>query len=380
MDVHVGGYWATNLGDDLFLKVLCERYPNITFHIQLYKENKAVFENIPNLVMHRRIVGKNKFTTYMMTIFEIIKNKFSKRINGLYLNIGPFLFFQEKPDTYIEIGGSMFMIDKDIDVKKSRPFKTRMKIRDTVNNFFVLGTNFGPYNSEQQKNDYSFFFSRTTDTCFRDKASYEIFSSLSNVRYEADIVLSLSPIKSKNMRKYIVISIIDLNEKKDVDDVLDKDNSYEKWLIDIVKEYSRQGEHILLFSFCDSQGDNKMSERIADSLTEEQIAQVSLYSHKNIEDSLEVISKSKKIIATRFHSMILGWVNQIPTFVISYSQKTDNAIKSCFPEQNYVEMKNICDISFNDLESRFSIINSVQLDYLRNSAEKQFELLDENLR
>lgn len=47
--VMVHGFFTFNLGDDLFLKILIERYPHITFYIYANKNYKELFKEYKNL-------------------------------------------------------------------------------------------------------------------------------------------------------------------------------------------------------------------------------------------------------------------------------------------------------------------------------------------
>lgn len=47
--IMINAYTTFNLGDDLFIKVLCERYPNTEFILYAPKEYKINFKNSSNL-------------------------------------------------------------------------------------------------------------------------------------------------------------------------------------------------------------------------------------------------------------------------------------------------------------------------------------------
>lgn len=47
--VFIYAYLAQNLGDDLMVRILCERYPHIKFKIYATKEYRKIFRDIPNL-------------------------------------------------------------------------------------------------------------------------------------------------------------------------------------------------------------------------------------------------------------------------------------------------------------------------------------------
>ena len=55
--VMIHAYLAGNLGDDLFVVMLCRRYPNIKFHILADESYKQKFQDLKNC----RIFSENDF-------------------------------------------------------------------------------------------------------------------------------------------------------------------------------------------------------------------------------------------------------------------------------------------------------------------------------
>ena len=93
-NVKLNMYLRKNLGDDLFLKIILERYPNTIFHIQSNINYKNTFlKNYKNV-----------------KIYSGIKNKI---INFIYLitnqNKKMFHYIKNKCDLMITLGGSMFI-------------------------------------------------------------------------------------------------------------------------------------------------------------------------------------------------------------------------------------------------------------------------------
>ena len=72
--------------------------------------------------------------------------------------------------------------------------------------------------------------------------------------------------------------------------------------------------------------------------------QVLEYNGYNLDSFLLDFLDSQYIIGTRFHSVILGWLANIPVFPIVYNIKTYNVIRSYAFQGNYA---NIEDISKN---------------------------------
>lgn len=379
MKIFVNGYWALNLGDDLFLKILCERYPNIKFETNIKEKYSKPFNNISNLKMNYLPDDRNLPIRYIKKISIFLKSVFRLKNSFSILTFKRIILVKNSIDAYVEIGGSIFMIGLGENVKKSLRFQQRMRIEQKVKNYFVIGSNFGPFYNKNQINDYSIFFSKVNDICFRDKYSKDLFPTLDNVRFEADVILSLDVSNYDISRsEYILISIIDLEIKNDNGLNISKESIelYRNKMIEIVEYYIIKGKKVVLFSFCDFQGDRLISECILETLMRDNFRNVEVYSHQSIEESLKVFSEAEKVIATRFHAMILGWIFKKPTLSIPYSEKTINVINSSAPNQSYVRYVDINSINTKEIESLFTTIDSNTLYDLKESSIRQFQSLD----
>ncbi|WP_367378397.1 polysaccharide pyruvyl transferase family protein [Enterococcus gilvus] len=380
MKVFVKGFWASNLGDDLFLYILCRRFPNISFEINVKEKYRDTLPTLPNLMISEEIVYKRAiFYDKVKELCNYLCSTFIGNKTTVFTIKGK-VFIANKPNIFIEIGGSIFMLKSDENVRKNIEYLIRMKMVEIVDGYYVIGSNFGPYYDNKQLTEYRNFFKRTTDTCFRDSYSRNLFPELENVREAADIILSGDFTNFENQEKeHILISVVDLEKKGDpgLDISYENVKTYEKQIVYYIKEFVSKKEKVILFSFCDNQGDVDLSKRIFDKLDEESKKNVKILSYKNIDTSIEVIKKSKKIIATRFHAMILGWLFQIPTYAVSYSQKTENVIRSSYPNQNFCKYSDISQIDFNELSNSFCKIDDETLNKLINYSSKQFQKLDQ---
>lgn len=366
-EAFVSGYWQTNLGDDLFLKILSERYPNIFFTIISDEINGEVFNNIRNL----NIISKRRsFTTSIID-----------RISGFTTLILPLSSFNQEiklacsKKNYIEIGGSIFMMhpkkEKDIALRK------RLKIAERVGSYHILGSNFGPYYSENQITDYKRLFGKISGVIFRDKYSLSLFSNLPSVSFAPDIVLTMNnQIGNAPLIKnrYIVFSVVDYNLKINSNDSV-KASSYKNLLVNLIEFYLKENIIIVLMSFCEAEGDSLFIEELLNEnrWTGEEVVH---YKHTNTENSLNILKHANAIVATRFHAMILGWVFQVPTFVISYSRKTTDVIDSLWQDQTFLNIDNIDINSVDTVVHGFCTIPSEKLETLREQAQLQFKYLD----
>ena len=134
------GYWHRNLGDDLFLKILAERYSNTTFNIYINKENFRPFKTLVNVkpvfrynsrTISRR--AKNKLDNFLFKFGFVTLNSIQRELLN-YKQI-------------VEIGGSIF-------IQPSTGFDSNYYLRKAIGksgiDYSILGCNFGPYSSEQQ--------------------------------------------------------------------------------------------------------------------------------------------------------------------------------------------------------------------------------------
>ena len=168
-------YSKNNLGDDLFIKIITQRYNHEKF-VLINGKNNITFKKIKNLEIKK-------------SIFDKILEKLIYKYSRLELKVS------KTASLIVLIGGSMFIQYDNIEnVKK------RNKFYYLVNKpYYILGTNFGPYKDEEYFLEYKKIFSEAKDICFREKYSYDLFENrLENVRYASDIVFSLKTHQNKN--------------------------------------------------------------------------------------------------------------------------------------------------------------------------------------
>ncbi|HFU3952252.1 TPA: polysaccharide pyruvyl transferase family protein [Streptococcus suis] len=355
MEVFVRGFFHVNLGDDLFLYILARRYPKHNFHVIVNEEYPKVFESEKNIVVHsykkiRRGLDR------LLTNFE----------KDLYVEI------ERKCQLNIVIGGSIFQEGKnDLAARK------RLMEMPQLNPTYILGANFGPYETENYRMLVQEYLTKAEDVCFRDEWSKEKFPELSNVRFAPDIVLGIKKIIERDVKKKkrIFISVIDCFRKEEA--IKACASTYESFLIRCIEYYSRQGYEIILSSFCKMEGDEEAISKIAAKLTPDYQERVKVlnYSGNNWEEMLEFIMESEKVIASRFHSMILGMVFNIPVLPIAYNSKFIQFL-------NNFDLSHYC-VTVSELDKLApEEINYILLDKseeVARSANEHFKKLDKIL-
>lgn len=363
-------YINYNLGDDLFMTVLFQRYPNHFFYFRGNKKYKQAFRKHKNVLVIVNPLWKRIINALLYIIFLKLMKIESIRDYYLGRNISV-----EKYDALVKIGGSIF-IDED-----GNHFKKNSKM---INSFleknkpvFILGCNFEKTYEESFYLAYKELFSTAQadllDVSFRDEYSYGLFSNSKNVRYSPDIIFGYEndELKSENENVYIGFSIIDLSGRELL---VEYRTAYEKKIRELIIDCISNNERVALFSFCSSEGDYNSINNILEDIPDDYKAYIQTFNYStNINDFLKAYLKCKVIIATRFHAMILGWIYQKKVIPIIYSEKMKNVIVDTKFKGKYFYIKDILDMSYVDIIDAYQFPDLV---HIKSQAENHFLKLD----
>ena len=349
MKIFLIGYLNKNLGDDLFLDILLNKYKNVEFIT--FSDNE--YNNYPNL----KIIKIN-------FLFKII-NKIIKIISFKKCDL--YTFFGNKCNAVVTLGGSMF-IESNYSYRIN--YYNNFKVP-----YFIIGANIGPYKNDEyleflEKN----IFKNARDVSLRDINSYKLFSKLDNVRVNPDLVFSLNKdlYNLKNCyTKKIIISVIDI-EKKLSQVQYESNVDYYKLICEIIKYYKYLNYKIVLMSFCDNEGDNDAINKIIDMSD----SKIEKYNYSgNINDAIFELSSADIIVGTRFHANILGMILQKTIIPIVYNNKTRNLLNDLNFKGVYFDL--------NDKE-KMNVDNLKKIDYkylvnindISSKACEHFKILD----
>lgn len=346
-------YCNLNLGDDLFIKILTERYSHIHFIIKNEGEMKVSFGKNLEKVSYNKFLIKLRNLLRKLNLFDdIIEYILSKKVNGI-----------------VQIGGSIFIEDK----WHYRALKDYHKYSRKIKKYwYILGCNFGPYKEKKFKEMYYQHFSECCDICFREKYSYNLFKDLPNTRYAKDIVFGLN-IEQYNKKEYILISVIKPSIRKEL---IEKDEEYYRKISELSIDFIEKNKKVKLISFCKNEGDEEAIEKILSFIPKEYSENISSYSYRgNIDEILEIIGKSEIVIATRFHAMILGFIFRKKVYPIAYSDKTINVLKDLEFKGNFCSFDNLKDISYEKILEN-EVLDEEIIEEAKRDAERHFEKLD----
>lgn len=348
----LNAYINLNFGDDLFLKILFDTYPDVTWVLTKGgKKYKEIFKDYNNVKIKDSIVFK-------------LKNKLGITEKNSIFN---------RYDAGLYIGGSIFM--------QIPEWKEQYKRREEVINsfakqnkpYFILGSNFGPYKDIIFKQKYELLLNKCEDICFREKNSYDLFKESCNIRLAPDIVFQLEPKNVKKIKDTIGISMIELNERMDL-------KEYREIYLDKIKNIIEKGidknKKFTLFSFCEEQGDLKIINELVDIIDNKYKSNIKVVNYAgNIDEFLTEFEKMENIIGTRFHACILSQVFGQGLYPIIYSDKTYNVLKDIGLDNEYSYIKDLINL---DEDNLFNIISENKISDLSifKESKKQFEELD----
>ncbi|MEB2492996.1 polysaccharide pyruvyl transferase family protein [Peribacillus frigoritolerans] len=357
--IMVYAYTHFNLGDDLFIKVLCERYPNTRFVLFAPSEYKQCLKGLNNISLFPNDVFFIRGMNYIFRKLKINNNLFQKLLAN-------------RCDAAVFIGGSLFIQgdnwEETVEITKSMRIKNKP--------FYLLGANFGPFNENEYYYSYKGLFSEYSDICFREKYSYDLFKDLSNVRMADDIIFQYKKQVHQEKENNIIISVINPSTRKSLNNY---DEIYYSKIKDIAIYFIERGYAVTLMSFCEIEGDKEAIEKIVKLIPKRFLDKVSEHYYKlNIEETINLIAKSSLVVATRFHSMILGWVFNIPVFPIVYSDKMTNVMSDVGFKGFYTDIKSINSLKPEQVFESTKT-NLIDVSTQVKSAEMHFEKLDKYL-
>jgi len=352
--VFVSAYVSNNLGDDLFIKELYERYNDVDFYMLGPKKYSNEWSNVKNL----KFIGFNKL------LWKVFNNSLL-----VYLIVISFISLFIK--TNILVTGSLF--DENTTSNKSL-------VKKRINNFFFdkvayMSCSMGYYKTEKFVSKCKKVISGVDDICFRDDYSYELFKDLKNVRLAKDMIFQME-VESSQLEDYIVISVIDLGSRKELKDF---EKIYLKKNIEMIEEILAKFSKVYLMGFCENERDHVAINKIIELLPNNIAGNVSVINHHNMKESLDVIKKSKGVVATRFHSYILAYIMNKPMYNISYSMKTNNSIASLNEDIRIMDIEKIESLNAKEVVNELLKVPTYNLQKTKQSAEKQFLFVDKLL-
>ena len=362
--VLLSAYTQLNLGDDLLIKSTIERYPNTLFVIPCRKDYGAFFSSYRNVVPVKLNVG---FTSLVDRIARRLEASSFYSLNSFLLW---YLDLKYHITHYVVVGGSIFTEKPSGDGGDS-VYKSYLRVKRILkgSKLIFVGCNFGPYISEQFKQNILSVLSIAEDVCFRDRKSYSSFPRKNSIQLGNDIVLECLRVPPVEKKKKIGISLISLKERNDLASLT---VLYRKKMEEIITFFVNRHYEVVLFSFCKHLGDLDEAEILCSTLLHN--PNVSIYSYDgNVDEALKIFGQMEYVVASRFHAVILGMLFNAKIFPIAYSNKTKEMLGDYGLWKDDYDIRNFINLDISNLLGSF--ISSYSVD----TRDSQFYFLDGQL-
>lgn len=363
--VMIYAYTRFNFGDDLFIKMLVDRYPRTKFKLYTYPEYKQIFEEYKNLTVYSNANIFAKIINFIGRIF----NK-----SNLYENL-----LMYTCDACVYIGGSLFI--QGYDWRNNLQYTSERMLSGKP--FFLIGANFGPYNDSDFFDGYLKLFGKYTDICFRDEYSYRLFKRLKNVRLAPDIVLGykyeykVEPQNKVEPPNKVVISVLGLEDKENLQEY---EQVYICRVAQLCDRLLQRGSGVTLISFCKLELDEQAIEKIYKLIHPSLLDGVTkIFYRGDIAEVIHQFAQAQAVIATRFHAMILAMVLNKIVYPIVYSEKMLNVINDMGYDCEYTRVQDIKDLDIEKVVDILSKNRNINIQKWHKDSAVQFAKLDEYL-
>lgn len=346
-------YDLQNLGDDLFLHIITNRYTN----------KFTVVSKLPSKVMN-----KSNILVYSRRNLLLFSRFIEKYIYPKNFLIN---WIINRNDFYVYIGGSLFIDNGDWKHwERERRFYRHLK-----RPYYILGSNFGPSKSGRYTELVEDILAGAQDICFRDSASSTNFKAHQNVRTSTDIAftLDISPFKVKP-EKMAVFSVISCRNRFD-SVIADK---YEQEVINLSQNLTDKGYKVVLMSFCKSEGDEAAIDSIVKKMPTELAYKTEIYNYDgDLHEALRLLARAEIIVGGRFHASVLGLLFSKKVLPMAYSDKTINLLGDMDYKGEIVDIRKIDEFNGSMFDFDKISIHDISQQVIR--AEDQFQELDEVL-
>ena len=351
--------YKKNLGDDLLIKTVCDRYKTTSFVFPSYFSDLNKI-NISNL----KIININE---YIYRMFRKISFKFNK------INLIDKMIIR-KCDYVVTVGGSMF-----IEYSQSAKDYKFTWYKNLNKPYFILGVNIGPiYTQKYLTNLKKDVFQGAQDVCVRDKKSYNMVKDLKNVRCGADMIFSYDVSKFKNNNtklKKVIISVINCERKKNQMKAANP-QQYEELILQLISFFKGKGYEVELMSFCKEEGDEETINQI---ISQSNQKYINYYFYDgDIDQAIAELNTANVIVGTRFHANVLGLLLDKTIIPVIYNDKTRNLLDDIKFKGKYIDLEHIDKFDVKTLSAK-DLTYKCDVSKQVKEAQKHFNILDKYL-
>ena len=355
-----------NIGDDLFVRTVCERYPHTTFFITSDAEygSLAKIPNLrfdPHLKKWMRASNMGHGSAWKNAVGRLLCRCCRLRVPACRCAVN--------------IVGNSFKNQNYQGPADARWMRERLGL---AKEYFLLSTNFGPYTDPRWKQDFEEIFPQMQDVCFRDKDSFELFRQIPTVRYAPDAILSLGRQPSPKNGNTVLLSVLDCRMPERGPTLNQTGPIYETLMARCADFYVEQGLLVVLVE-SNAEQDHPAAERILAQCRNRQKVDVFAYDG-NLEPLWQLYASAQKVIATRLHTIILSWLFDVPVVPIVYDIKVDNILRSYEFTGTRYDIHELDMVQPDTIERAFGAYSYQVPEELIRAADGQFAALDRVLQ
>lgn len=341
-DTCIRAFIKGNLGDDLFIHVLCNRYPNTHFWLCGEHKFRRNFASLSNLSYVSTDKGIIKWFFRFLYVVPFGINRLMKRAGRreLFSKYTCFDFISRHSRRNILISGSIFMELGTEEFFVSPYYRKEQKYYSRKP--YVIGCNFGPFHSEGYLEFYRQCFQKAGMVCFRDTYSANLFRG-DNIAVAPDILFAY-PVRqaaAPDLKGYVLISVINLLKDGAEDSGIADD--YAKKLKEILSKLLAEQKQVVLMGFCREQKDDEVIDSLAGDNRDNPLLHIVNYPDISVHEAAGYFIGADYVIASRYHAMVLGWLFQKKVFPICYGEKMLHVIEDLMPDSPFLLLDGIKD-------------------------------------
>ncbi|MBR3796512.1 MAG: polysaccharide pyruvyl transferase family protein [Clostridia bacterium] len=364
----VYAFLSNNVGDDLFVKTLCERYPQADFYISKEAERCQALREIDNLKPSLRVLLGIKMIGLEAKLYNKgIRTSLLTRCAGLLLH---------DFEASVFIAGSVF-------VQKGKVWaggvRRQLQRASLTKEYMIVSANFGPYTEPGYRDDYQACFEKLTDVCFRDSYSKAQFPESRNVRWAPDAIFTVQP-HEKPEKKKAMISVLWCARPRRPAALQAKNDAYEQRIAEMASCLQKKGYETCFVSFCADQKDNEVARRIYDRCVANGDDHASVLEYTgDLNGLLDAFAESECVIASRFHAMILGWIHGKRVMPLCYDDKMRHVLDD-LPFYKGYDILNIDQVDAQEAVEAMLSLPRPECSEIVERAQAQFAALDARMK
>lgn len=294
MTIYVKAFLEKNFGDDLMLIELLKQFPTYHFEVYCRTENRDFYDTL-----------LEDFTNFSFTPIELYQI--------------PEKYPENSISYIILLGGSVLMGSREEGIFfRERNINSIQQCKEQGIKYLIIGCNTGPFISATTENAVKNEIKEASLMITRDKTSYIYAKDIipNNVNWTKDILWNIAPIHSENHKKFgLGITLFYTKNKEE---------SLEFWTSIVDSYIESTGEQICLFAFSVGiQEDHILCNDVKRKSKYPSSIEIIEHSPSNPYGIVDHIALCEKMVAIRFHGLVMALACSIPVLPLSYSTKTD---------------------------------------------------------